>query len=173
MIQARDIQLIDPKLLKYHSKNRNKHTPEQIDRLIKLIGYQGFRAPIVVSNRSGEVIAGNGRLEAALKMALPKVPVSFQDFEDEDQEIAYGISDNAVASWAELDLQNIKMDAESMLEGFDFDLFGIKGFNIDIPEFDAGSEDDQGQLDEKQFVFMECPHCGERFEKGQARIVKD
>src|ERR1035438_7368754 len=103
-IRTKDIVMVPISDLKPWPKNRNIHTTEQIDRLCDLITYQGWRQPIVVSNLNGFIAAGHGRLMAAKKLGLQKVPVMYQDFENEDQQYAFCVSDNAVASWAILDL---------------------------------------------------------------------
>lgn len=110
---------------------------------MKLIEYQGFRQPIIVSNRSGLVVAGHGRLEAAKKLGLAEVPVAFQDFEDDEQEYAFGISDNAIASWAELDLSGINMDLPDFGPDLNLDNLGIKDFVLE--PFDKG--DSSGGVD--------------------------
>ena len=65
-------------------KNPNKHSDNQINMLSKIIEFQGWRIPIVVSNRSGFIVRGHGRLMSARKLGLEKVPVSFQDYESDD-----------------------------------------------------------------------------------------
>jgi ParB-like chromosome segregation protein Spo0J len=99
------LKLVDPKTLKKDPKNRNKHSTEQIERMCKLFKKFGMRWPILVSEQTGFIKAGEGRLEAALKLKMPKVLVSYQEFEDAETEFAFGVSDNAIALWAELDLQ--------------------------------------------------------------------
>lgn len=147
--------------------NRNSHPEEQIDRLAKIVDHNGFRVPIIVSKLSGLVVAGHGRLEAAKRLGLEKVPVIYQDFASEDEEYQFHVADNGIARWAELDLSGINADLEN-IGPIDIDLLGIKNFQID---FLPGSIDDQGQLDQKKLVIMECPHCGEKFEQGQAQII--
>ena len=87
-------ELVSPKTLKLHPKNRNQHPKDQIDRLAKLIEYQGIRAPIVVSNLSGFIVKGHGTLMALQKLGLKEIPVVYQKFENEDQEYAFLQSDN-------------------------------------------------------------------------------
>lgn len=136
------IKLTPIKDLKLNKKNRNKHPQEQIDQLAKVIKYQGFRQPLVVSTRTGTLVAGHGRLEVAKMLGMEKVPVSFQDFADEAQEWAYGISDNAIQQQSILDFQGINMDLPDFGPDFDLDLLGIKDFKLDVAENDpAGSPD--------------------------------
>lgn len=157
------IEWVEIEKIKPNPKNPNKHSPEQIERLTKIIKYQGWRHPIIVSNRSGMVVVGHGRLEAAKRLNLLTVPVHYQDFVDEDQERAFLVSDNAIALWAELDLSMVNSDIGEFDPSFDIDLLGIRDFTLDAPNFEPGTEDDQGQLDEKKPII--CPHCGESFVK--------
>lgn len=125
------IQWISCDELKPHPKNPNKHSKDQIKRLAEILRYQGFRSPIQVSNRSGFIIVGHGRLEAAKEMGLTKVPVSYQDFTDDEQEYAHMVADNAIADWAELDLKSIGADIGDLSPDFNIDLLGIKDFEIE------------------------------------------
>jgi len=77
---------------------------------------------------------------AALKMGLKEVPVSYQDYESDEQEYADVQADNAIASWSELDLSGINLDIQDLGPDFDIDLLGIKNFTIDVAEKEG--EDD-------------------------------
>ena len=46
-------------------RNPKQHPQSQVTLLAKVIGHQGWRSPIVVSTRSGFIVAGQGRYEAA------------------------------------------------------------------------------------------------------------
>lgn len=127
-------RLVPIKELKPHPKNRNKHSKEQIDRLAKIISYQGFRYPIKVSKQSGFITSGHGRLDAAKVLSLKEVPVNFQDYENEAQEYADVQSDNAIASWAELDLSGINFDLPELGPDFDIEMLGIRDFVLEPAE---------------------------------------
>lgn len=116
--------------LQPHPKNRNKHPQDQIERLAKILMYQGVRAPIVVSRRSGKIVKGHGTLQAIKKNGWQEAPIVIQDFEDDDQEWLFVQSDNAIANWAELDLSGINADIVD-LGPFDIDLVGIKNFEVE------------------------------------------
>jgi hypothetical protein len=120
--------------LKPHPKNRNKHPQEQIQRLAQILEYQGVRKPIIVSNRSGSIVSGHGRLEAAKILKWKEFPVSFQNYDDEAQEYADLIADNAVALWAEIDLSGVNNDLADLDGTFNLDLLGIEGFTVDVAD---------------------------------------
>lgn len=74
--------------LKPNPRNPNKHPQKQIERLAKIIKEQGWRAPITVSNRSGFIVRGHARLEAAKLLQLKSVPVDLQNYDSDDLELA-------------------------------------------------------------------------------------
>ncbi len=159
-----DIQWIDISKVEPSPRNRNKHSKEQIDRLSKLIKYQGFRQPLIVCKDTNELIVGHARLDAAKKLKLTKIPVSYQKFDDDVMRYAFMTSDNAIALWAELDMSGINADTLE-LGPFDTELLGIQNWEsiAEDKDFAAGSLEDQGQLDQKQPLFCQCPKCGEMF----------
>lgn len=119
------------KKLKKHPKNRNSHPPAQIERLAKILDYQGFRYPVKVSKLSGFVTSGHGRVLAAKHLGWTHVPVNYQDYESEEQEYADVQADNAIASWSELDLSGINSDLADLGPDFDLDMLGIRGFVLE------------------------------------------
>lgn len=141
-------KLIPPEQLVLHNQNTNKHPEKQIDLLAKLLKYQGFRVPIIVSNLSGMIVSGNGRREAAIKAGFAEVPVDFQDFENKTQEMAFLESDNLVADLAEHDT-NAMIDNMRELElgdDFDLELFGALDLNI-MPVLNEFDLDEKTQKD--------------------------
>ena len=127
-------KLVSTSELAPHPKNRNNHPDEQIERLAKVLKYQGWRYPVKVSKLSGFITSGHGRLLAARLNGWKEVPVNFQDYEDEAQEYADVQADNAIASWAELDLAGINSDIGDLGPDFDIDLLGIEDFTVELAE---------------------------------------
>ena len=114
--------------LRPHPENPNEHPTRQIELLAKIISSQGWRAPIVVSNLSGFVVAGHARLLAAEKLKLEEVPVDFQDFESRDQEMSHLVADNRIAEIADLNFERIAEILHSIGEDSDLDLTGFLDF---------------------------------------------
>ena len=127
---------------KFNPKNRNKHPPEQLERLAKILEYQGARKAAVLSNLSGHLTAGHGRILAAEIAGFTEYPVDFQDYDSEEQEYADLTADNAVSLWSELDFSGINTDIGSLGPDFDLDLLGIKNFKIDVAEKEALTDPD-------------------------------
>lgn len=116
-----------------HPKNNNRHPSEQIERLARILSYQGMRAPIVVSRLSGFITKGHGRLQALKLLGVKKAPVNFQTYEDESQEYSDLTADNEIARWASLDMDSL-LDNADLLKGLDLDMLGIK--DLEIPNLD-------------------------------------
>lgn len=153
--------------LRADPENRNKHSKEQIDRLAKIIKYQGWRWPIVVSKQDGLIKAGHARLLAALEIGLTTVPVSFQDFVSEEQAKAFLISDNEIARWAEVDLSGINTDVGKLGPDFDIDLLGMKDFTVDVAEkLPPGCDEDAVPEVKESFVKL-----GDIWELGSHRLM--
>lgn len=157
--------------LKPHPKNPNKHSDEQVALLAKNIRHLGWRHPIIVSKRTGFIVAGHARLQAAQVLNLTNVPVDEQDFASDTEERAYLIADNRIAELAEIQNAAIKDLLQELDTGeMDMDLTGytekaieelMTQFQIN---FEPGTEDDQGRLDELAPKMVECPHCKRVFD---------
>lgn len=134
-------KLVDIDTLQPNPKNPNKHPDRQIEMLAKIIKYQGQRSPIVVSNRSGFITKGHGRLAALRKLGFEKAAVDYQDYYDEAQEYADMVADNKIAELAEHD---DKFMDKVILEEFpdiDLELLGLDNYKIEMP-FEPKTDDD-------------------------------
>lgn len=162
-----------------HPRNANKHPFEQIERLSKIMEYQGFREPVIVSNRSGFLVAGHGRIEAAKLLGLTEVPVLFQDFENEAQEYAHMIADNEIARWAELDQMMVKDDLKDL--GLDnLDMLGLDDMSFLDVEIQVGkTETDkaptiEGQEKEKDYwLLIKCKDELDRSDIYEEMVIRE
>jgi DNA modification methylase len=118
------------KLIPY-AKNSRTHSPEQVAQIAASIKEFGFRNPILVDGVG--IIAGHGRLMAAQKLNLDKVPTIDCSDMTESQKKAYIIADNKLAMNAGWDMDFLKLELQD-LEDADFDL-SLTGF--DDKELDA------------------------------------
>lgn len=95
--------IVDVTALVPNPKNPNTHPDNQIQLLGRIISQQGWRAPITVSNRSGFIVKGHGRLAAALLEGFKEVPVDYQNYASEAEEYADLVADNRIAELSEID----------------------------------------------------------------------
>lgn len=130
-VKAKEISLVSINELIPHPKNPNKHPEEQINRLCKIIEYQGFRIPLTVQKGTNLIVAGHGRLEAAKKLGYEKVPVIYQEFDSDAQLYAHIVADNEISRWAKTDLSMVNTDMLDLGPEFDIEMLGIKDFVIE------------------------------------------
>lgn len=118
-------KLVEIDDLKPNPKNPNQHPLEQITLLAHIIQEQGWRAPVTVSTLSGFVVRGHGRLMAAKLAGCKQVPVDYQDYKNEAEELADLVADNRLAELAEMDSEMLaEIFSELDLSELDLDLTG-------------------------------------------------
>ena len=128
--------------LKTHPKNRNKHPDKQIKALAKIIKVNGIRSPIVVSNLSGYIVKGHGRLLALTILKVSDAPVDYQDYESEEAEMRDRTADNEIARYSEFDQAGFIEDLkEFKIEDIDYEEFGLLDFELP-PELKVGMCDE-------------------------------
>lgn len=125
-------EMTDTGALIPNPKNPNKHPQRQIDLLKKIILYQGWRNPIVVSRRSGFITKGHARLEAAVQLKLTTCPVDYQEYATEADEWADMIADNRLAELADSSEEEMKaLLAALAAQKFDLDLTGFDSIALE------------------------------------------
>jgi len=117
------------KLIPY-AKNSRTHSPEQVAQIAASIKEFGFRNPILVDGVG--IIAGHGRLMAAQKLGLDKVPTIDCSDMTESQKKAYIIADNKLALNAGWDNAMLTIELQDLEdEGFDLTLTGFDDKELD------------------------------------------
>lgn len=149
-----------------HEMNANKHPEKQIKMLAKLMNYQGWRHPIIVSKLSGKIVAGHGRLESAKLNGWSECPVDMQDFDDMAQELSFLASDNIIQDLAETDEDKlIELIRSTGID--DMELFGLDEFVL--PPDDALAREEME--DEVPEVTESISKLGDLYEFGGHRLL--
>jgi len=94
-----EVEIWKTKDLRPYERNPRGHSAQQIDELASSIRRFGFVIPILIDPEAG-IIAGEGRLKAARKLRLAKVPVLICEQLTPEQIRAYRIADNRLAERA-------------------------------------------------------------------------
>jgi ParB-like chromosome segregation protein Spo0J len=159
------------KLIPY-ARNSRTHDDEQVAQIAASIREFGFTNPILIDAENG-IIAGHGRLLAARKLGMTKVPTIQLDHLTATQKKALIIADNKLALNAGWDNEMLALEFEELeIENFNIDLIGfneedIKSLKNNV-NFNPATEDDQGKLDQLEPKWIDCPHCGKEFDVRQA-----
>lgn len=130
-----------------YARNARTHPEAQVAQIAASIVEFGFTNPILVG-RDGVIVAGHGRLAAALKLGLAELPVVVLDHLTPTQRRALVIADNRIAENAGWDEALLRVELEALQdEGFDLD---ITGFDPDaLADLLAGEEPEHtGNTDE-------------------------
>jgi hypothetical protein len=121
--------------------NARTHSDQQIAQVAASIKEFGFTNPVLIDTENG-IIAGHGRVLAALKLGLEQVPCIVLDGLTEAQRKAYVIADNQLALNSGWDDEKLRLELEH-LESLDFnmDLLGFPTFDdwetdIEPPEYE-------------------------------------
>lgn len=118
--------------LRPRRENARTHSDRQIAKLAASIRAFGFTAPILV-DEVGNVLAGHGRLAAAKRLGLERVPTLRIGGLSETQKRAYQIADNRLAELAGWDRSILADELTALTEiEFDVELTGFDTGEIDL-----------------------------------------
>ncbi len=124
-------RLIEVHKLQPHPKNPNDHPDNQIALFAELMKFQGVRRPITVSSLSGFITKGHGQLAAMKLNGWDWAPVDIQEYDDEAQEFADIVADNALASQSRLDKAKINEYIVDLGPEFEVDTLAINNFTVE------------------------------------------
>jgi hypothetical protein len=134
-----EIKFISPEDLIPYVNNARVHSAEQVAQIAGAIKEFGFKSPIITDGENG-VLAGHGRLKAALLLGLKEVPVIEAADLTESQRKAYILADNKIGDNSSFDFAMVKNEL-AFLEEMSFDL-AVTGFNeFEIGAMDFGGDD--------------------------------
>jgi DNA modification methylase len=110
-----------------YARNTRTHSEAQVAQIAGSIREFGFTNPVLIDGENG-IIAGHGRVLAAQKLALSKVPCIRLSHLTDTQRRAYIIADNKLALNAGWDEELLGLELADLREdGFDLELTGFDG----------------------------------------------
>ncbi len=116
------------------ARNARKHSDEQIKELRRSLREFGFVNPLLI-DKDKKVIAGHGRLIAAIAEGMTAVPCVYVEHLSEAQRRAYMLADNRLAEHATWD-SALLTDELKFLDDLGFDVT-VTGFELPKPEQEA------------------------------------
>lgn len=129
-----------------YAKNSRTHSEAQIAQIAASIKEFGWTNPILLDGENG-IIAGHGRLLAALKLGEDKIPTIELSHLDENQKRAYVIADNKLSLNAGWDNELLAIElTELKSAGYDLGLTGFSEEEISA----LNPEKIEGLTDEDQ-----------------------
>lgn len=119
MIEMRAVRDLLP-----NERNARVHSARQIEQIAESIRTFGWVGPLVVDGK-GMVLSGHGRLQAAVRLGMPRVPTTPVKHLTPAQQRAFMLADNRLAEW------NEDVLAAELKEIFEFDV------DVEVTGFDA------------------------------------
>lgn len=140
--------------------NWRVHPKEQVDALEGLLKQVGWVQRVIVNKRTGHVVDGHARVALALRRGEPAMPVLYVDLSEAEERLVLAAID-PIGGLAGTDQGLL----DQVLEGLVAEDAGLQALldslKNDAPNFEPGTEEDQGRLDEKSPTV--CPSCGHEF----------
>lgn len=139
-----------------YARNAKVHTSEQVEQIAKSVDEFGFNDPVAVwHNADGEmeIIEGHGRVLAAKKLGLGRIPVITLDHLSDAQRRAYTHIHNQLNMNTGWDLDTLSLELDE-IEGFDWEDYGFELLQDDdgVASLD-GSED---ELPDESEIVCRC-----------------
>ena len=133
------IVYLSPDELTPYERNARKHGDEDVDAIVESIRVNGFCDPIGIWGENNLIVEGHGRLLAAKKLGLDRVPCIRLDHLTEEQRREYALAHNQTATLSEWDFDLLKNELADLSFEFDMSAFGFD--DIDgLPDFDGEKE---------------------------------
>ena len=152
-------------------RNARTHSEAQVAQIAASIREFGFLSPILVAE-DNTILAGHGRLAAAQKLGLKKVPCVKENHLTETQKRAYIIADNKLSLNAGWDSELLAVEL-SELEGADFnlDLLGFDEAELSSI-FDADKDVSDDDFDVEKELEEPCfSKTGDIWTLGKHRVI--
>jgi ParB-like chromosome segregation protein Spo0J len=138
-----------------YARNARRHSEAQIEQVAAAIREWGWTSPVLI-DEAGGIIAGHGRILAAKKLGIPKVPVMIAKGWSEAQKRAYVLADNKLSLNATWD-EELLVGELGDLRGLDEVDLALIGFSEkELAKLLPGEPAAAPQLDSLYQVLIEC-----------------
>lgn len=126
-----------------YARNSRVHSEVQVNQIASSIREFGFRVPVLVDGDNG-IIAGHGRVLAALKLGMDEVPTIDGSDMSDIQRRMYVIADNKIALNSTWDEELLMLEVEDLRNmGADIDLLAFDPSEIQNNDVDYSVLDDE------------------------------
>lgn len=154
----------------YHL-NCKKHNKKNIEAIKKSILLFNQYKPLIVNERTNEILVGNGTYQALRELEFSEIYAIFINV-DEKQEKILNLADNklsTLSSWNGNLIEKISDVDEDFIKTLDFE----EGFLERIIQKTNGTIEKKSgpvinekinSIIEKEVEFIECPCCGRKFQ---------
>lgn len=128
------IRYVSPTELRPHPRNARIHSERQIEQIAASIKSFNFNSPVIIDD-TGQILAGHGRVLAAIKLGLQQVPCVSLRHLTETQRRAFILADNRLgelSEWNE-DILALELEELSVVD----EPFEITDTGFEMPRIDV------------------------------------
>jgi len=130
--QSPQIEQIELNKLIPYARNSRTHNEAQVAQIAASIREFGFNNPVLIGF-DNDIIAGHGRVLAAQKLQIEKVPCIRLDHLTDTQKRAYVIADNRIALNAGWDEEMLKLELADLKETeIDLEILGFSTAELEM-----------------------------------------
>jgi hypothetical protein len=159
--------------LRPRSRNARTHSKKQLRQIAESIKAFGWTNPILIDG-DRVVIAGHGRLEAAISLGIAQVPTICINDMTEAQKRAYILADNKLAENAGWDRDLLALELQGLIEmelDFDVTATGFEMGEIDLLIGSSGENDKADELPEMDPGVPPLTQLGDLWQAGRHRLL--
>jgi ParB-like chromosome segregation protein Spo0J len=172
-----EVKLFPLRKLRRNARNPRTHSKNQVHQIARSINRFGWTQPIVI-DKSGLILAGHGRYEAALLLKLRKVPVTILSGLTDTEKRALALADNKIAANADWDRRLLAQELGELAKllpeiSLDLEITGFEASEIEhlLGDFPTGQLDPADAVIPPQDKAVSRP--GDRWQLGPHRLVCD
>jgi hypothetical protein len=137
--------------------NANTHSDRQVEQIAESIEEFDFSSPILAwhdEDGNAIIVAGHGRLMAALKLGIEELPVVFLDHLSDEQRRAFTLVENQLTRLSDFDDDMLQAEL-SKIQGIDMGMFDFQ--DISDVEFDVAPDIQEREVREvRKTFFLVC-----------------
>lgn len=155
------------------SGNARSHSKHQIRQIAASIEQFGFTNPVLIDGRN-TIIAGHGRVAAAMLLGMESVPTIRLEGMNEDEIRAYILADNRIAEKAGWDKSILAIELRHLLtidSNIDVTVTGFEVPEIDLILSQAATEQDPDDAFEIDQTVQPVSQSGDLWQLDKHRIL--
>lgn len=164
----------DPGKLIAYDGNARTHSDKQIAQIAASIRTFGFLNPVLIGS-DGIVIAGHGRVAAAMQLGLGEVPTIELAHLSDAERRAYVIADNRLAELAGWDRDILTIELQSLADmelDFELEITGFETAELDLLlDGDFGDDEDPDDVVPETLEAAPATRLGDVWLLGDHRLI--
>ena len=161
------VEYLDIDKLKMYENNAKLHQDEDINAIKKSIELFGFDDPIGIWSDENVIVEGHGRLIAAKKLKMKKVPVIRLDHLSDEERKAYALAHNKITELSEWENEILNLELDDLSTIFDMSDFGFDLDNIIDEEMEEIKDD---EIPDNDNIKKRCK-TGDIWKLGNHRLI--